>query len=275
MSVSSRGWVCSSRSSAGSSTATWPSTSSVLDAVLTALVQVDRARVRDLEHARGVDGADEPPVRLDELVLERRPAAQPDAGGRRATADPVHAAVAHPHEVVDHELPHRVVEAVAEPLLVLVGQWALVRRARDLRAGDERVRRVHDRGLGRTCEQLARMRHVPLVELVVARHEHRGGAPGAAPGPADLLAHRRERSREAVAHDGVERADVDPELERVRRDHAAELAGRELRLELASLVGEVAGAVRRDLRCLRARHHLVRACRGPARRPAPRCGGCA
>ena len=92
------------------------------------------------------------------------------------------------------------------------------------------------------------MAHVPLVELVVARHEHRGGTAGAAAGAADLLAHRRERAGEAVEHDRVERADVDAELERVGGHHAAELAGRELGLELAPLVGEVAGAVRRHLR---------------------------
>ena len=39
-------------------------------------------------------------------------------------------------------------------------------------------------------------------------------------------------------------ADVDAELERAGGDHAAELAARELRLELTSFGGEVAGAVR-------------------------------
>ena len=97
------------------------------------------------------------------------------------------------------------------------------------------------------------MAHVPLVELVVARHQHGGGATGSAACASDLLAHRRQCSREPVADHGVERADVDTELERVGGDHAAELAGRELGLELTAFVGEVPGAVRR---------HVGRAARG-------------
>ena len=70
------------------------------------------------------------------------------------------------------------------------------------------------------------MAGVPLVELVVTGDEHRGGAATGAPGAPDLLAHRRERAGEAVEHDGVERTDVDAELQRTGCDHATEFAAR-------------------------------------------------
>ena len=161
--------------------------------------------------------------------------------------DPVHAVAARLQQVVEHELAHGVVERLAEPPVVVVGERQLVRGARDLGAGHERVGGVHHRGLGRTVEQLAWMPGVPLVELVVAGDQHRGGPPGAAPGAPDLLAHRRERAGEAVEHDRVERADVDAQLERARGDDAAERPVGEPGLELAALLGEVAGAVRRDV----------------------------
>ena len=83
-----------------------------------------------------------------------------------------------------HELAHGVVEAVAEPPLVVGRERQLVGRARDLRAQHERVLGVDDRALGRAAGQLGRMRDVPLVELVVAGDEHRGRAPAGASGPA-------------------------------------------------------------------------------------------
>ena len=113
----------------------------------------------------------------------------------------------------------------------------LVRGARDLRAQHERVLRVHDRALGRAPRQLGGMRGVPLVELVVARDEHRDRAPAGAPGAAGLLPHRRERAREAVEDHRVETADVDAELERVRRRDAEQPPARDVELERAPLLG--------------------------------------
>ena len=79
--------------------------------VLAALVQVDRAGVRDVEDAR--DESTVPtsaPVGVDELALDRRAAAQPDARGRRFAPGPVHRAAARLEQVVEHEVAHRVVE---------------------------------------------------------------------------------------------------------------------------------------------------------------------
>ena len=187
-------------------------------------------------------------VDVDELVLDRRSAAQPDIGRGRAWARPVHVPAARREQVGLHELAHGFVEPVAEPARVVGRERQLVRRARDLRAEHERVLRVHDRALGRAAGELGRMRDVPLVELVVAGDEHRGRAPvGAARAPG-LLPHRRQRAREAVEHDRVEAADVDAELERVRGRDAEQPPARELELELAALRREVAGPVRGDPR---------------------------
>ena len=92
------------------------------------------------------------------------------------------------------------------------------------------------------------MRDVPLVELVVAGHEHGRGAAIGATGTAGLLPHRRERAGKAVEHHGVEPAHVDSELEGIRRGHTEEPATREVELEIASLRREIAGAVRRHPR---------------------------
>ncbi len=87
---------------------------------------------------------------------------------------------------------------------------------------------------------------VPLVELVVAGHEHgRRSSPGPARA-AGLLPHRRERARETVQDHGVEPADVDAELERVRCRDAEQTAARDVEFERAPLVGEITGAVRGD-----------------------------
>ena len=118
------------------------------------------------------------------------------------------------------------------------------------------------------------MRDVPLVELVVAGHEHGGGAPIGATGASGLLPHRRERAGKAVEHDGVEAADVDAELERVRRGDTEQPATREVELELAALRGEVAGAVRRDTRAEPVLGVLEQAALRAAR-PARRRGDCA
>jgi len=89
------------------------------------------------------------------------------------------------------------------------------------------------------------VRDVPLVELVVSRDEHRGGAPFGTAGPSGLLPHRRERAGEAVEHDRVEPAHVDAELERIRGRDAEQSPAREIELDLAPLGREIAGAIRR------------------------------
>ena len=186
------------------------------------------------------------PSRDDEAVLDRRTGAEPDPRSGCVAPGPVHPAVAGLEPVVEREPTDRVVEAGSEPPLVVELERQLVRGARDLRVEHERVLRVHHGRFGRAAEQLAGVRGVPLVELVVAGDEHRRCASRPASGPPDLLPQRCERPREAVEHDRVERADVDAELERVRGRDAEQGAVGERAFELATLAGEVAGPVRRD-----------------------------
>ena len=75
----------------------------------------------------------------------------------------------------------------------------------------------------------------------------------APPGAPEALPGRGDRARVAGADDGVEPADVDAELERVGRDDAEDLAGAQLPLDLAALLGQVAAAVAHDARGVDAR----------------------
>jgi hypothetical protein len=87
------------------------------------------------------------------------------------------------------------------------------------------------------------MRHEPLVELVVAGHEHGQRLLLLAPCSACLLPERGDGAREPVEHAGVEPADVDAQLQRVGGDDAAQLAVGQRLLDLAALLGQVAAAV--------------------------------
>ncbi len=81
-----------------------------------------------------------------------------------------------------------------------------------------------------------------LVERVLAGDVH-GEAPPAPPGAPPHLAQGGDGAGEGDDHRGVELADVDPQLQRVGGDHRAQLPAHEAALELAPLLGGVAGAV--------------------------------
>ena len=216
-------------------------------------------------------------VGVDEPVLDRRTAAQPDAAraGERSP-DQYMLPAARREQVGVHELAHGVVEAVAEPALVVGRERQLVRRARDLRAQHERVLRVHDRALGRAARAArAGCATYHWSSWSSPATSTAADAPAGAPGAPGLLPHRRERAGEAVEHHRVEPADVDAELERVRRRDAEQLAAREVELELAPLLGR--GSRRGTRR--RGRASSGSTCCEPTRaraaRRARRRGGCA
>ncbi len=99
------------------------------------------------------------------------------------------------------------------------------------------------RGLDVAREKRLRLAGEELVERVLARDEHREAA--TAPSRASpLLAQRGDGAGEADRDRAVEQADVDPELERVGRGHSEKLAFDETALDLAPLLGRVAGAIR-------------------------------
>ena len=127
---------------------------------------------------------------------------------------------------------------------------------------------VEDRRLDRPVEELVGVAAEELVERVLARDVHREPA-AAAPRAAPHLPQRGDRPRERHDDRGVQRADVDAELQRVGRHHAAQLAADQPRLELAALLRRVAGAVRRDA-CRPARRDVAQPVAGrssPSARP--------
>ena len=107
---------------------------------------------------------------------------------------------------------------------------------------------VEDRRLDPTRKECVRLAREELVERVVARDEDREPALASARA-SPLLPQRRDGSREADRDGAVEEADVDPELERVGRGHAEELALDEAPLDLASLLRGVAGSVGGEPSC--------------------------
>ena len=109
-----------------------------------------------------------------------------------------------------------------------------------------RVVGVEDRSLDGPAEDRLRVVDEIGVERIVARDQHRERVAAVAPGATGLLPQRRAGARPAGDEDRVEPADVDAELERVRARHAEEVAVVQRALEGAAVLGEVAGAVRRD-----------------------------
>ena len=136
-------------------------------------------------------------------------------------------------------------------------QRALVRRGEHVTVEDPRCGVVDQRRLRRPLEQRLGLVHEELVEPVLARDEH--GEPRLpTAGTSPLLAERRNGAREAHGDRAVERADVDAELQRVRRGHPEQLALDEPPLDLPPLLGRVPRAVRREPACGRAVETVAR-----------------
>ena len=218
------------------------------DLELAAAVEVDGALVGRVHRARDVDGADQlARGGVDDHAAVAAGRAEGDVGGgvvlgpaRDVEAAGALAQRAGADEPLGGRLPGR-----AEVLLVGGLERALVRGAQHVLRVDLLVLVVEDRVLDRAVEELVGVAAEELVERVVARDVD-GEPAAAAAGAAPLLAERGDRAGERDADRGVERADVDAELERVGGDDAEQLALDELALELAPLLGRVAGAVGRD-----------------------------
>ena len=133
-------------------------------------------------------------------------------------------------------------------------------RALEVVHQDERVVGIDPRVLGRRAEEIVGMRRHELIERRAGRDQHRRRGFGAPPGPARLLPHRGDRSRVAGQDRGVQVADVDAELERVRGHDAERLARRAARAPPPG--GDSAGN-RRDSRA-RCRHRRSRGRPRPA-----------
>ncbi len=127
----------------------------------------------------------------------------------------------------------------------MVVERRLEGRRADVPVEDTDVRMVEDRRLDSPVEQRLRAAHEVLVERVLARDEHRK-AMSTASRASPLLAQARDGAGEADRDRAVEEADVDPELERVGRADAEELALDESALDVAPLRGGVPGPIGRE-----------------------------
>ena len=128
---------------------------------------------------------------------------------------------------------------------VVVAERQLRRGGREVRPEHVGVVRVHDRRLDRGAEDRLGVADEVGVERVVGRDEHGERLLARAPRPARLLPQAGPPPGPAGHDDGVEPADVDPELEGVRRRQPAQRPRAQPALELAPLLGEVAAAVGR------------------------------
>ena len=113
-----------------------------------------------------------------------------------------------------------------------------MRRAEDVGGVDLLVLVVEDGVLHRAVEELVGVAAEELVERVLARDVDREAAPAPA-GAAPLLAQAGDGAGERDADRGVERADVDAELERVGGDDPEQLALDELAARLEPLLRRV------------------------------------
>ena len=135
---------------------------------------------------------------------------------------------------------------VTEEVELVVAQRHFSCSAAQMRLADVRVRGIDHRGFRRLVEEVVGVVHEVLVERIVLGDEHREGVGVAPPGPPGLLPHRGAGARVAREHGGIERADVDAQLEGARGGDRHDLAGGELALDPAPVLREVAGSVARD-----------------------------
>ena len=222
-----------------------------VDVVLLAAVHVDRLVVDEQRRRRAVDLADDARLRAllddDEVVDGRR--AQADALGREGLGHPVVAAAGlHEHALVGEQLE----QLGASPA------------PNSSPSSNGSSNAAHFRWLMRTSRLSGSTR--PASGDVSKRYSGcdatywlsgdddatstANDEPVAAARAADLLPGARERARVAGEHRRIEPADVDAQLERVRRDDAADAPVAQAALDGAPLVRQIAAAVALDLRRL-------------------------
>src|SRR5690606_9778001 len=95
----------------------------------------------------------------------------------------------------------------------------------------------------RPIEEEIRVLDDVLIQRVAACHHERHGAPMPAACASRLLPSARHRARVAVQDAGLQLADIDAELQRVRADDPADLAAPQPALDLAPQLRQVSAAI--------------------------------
>ena len=98
------------------------------------------------------------------------------------------------------------------------------------------------------ANQLPRMARHELVDRIARRNQHGQRQIATPPCPPEPLPKPGHRPRIPSAHDGIERADVDAELERVRRHDTSDLALSERRLNAPPGLRQIATSIRMNRR---------------------------
>ena len=227
----------------GSTSAAPAARSSSLDEVRLAQVEVDGAVVNGRVGALALDDAEHRArVCLDDEHRVDAGRAERDARGRIVAARPREA---RGRAAQLGQLGGALERLVSERRAIVVVDRRLVGGGEHVPVEHARVRVIEDRRLDPPSEQRVRLAHEVLVERVVGGDEHREAVALPA-GASPLLPQAGDGARKAHRDHAVEQADVDAELERVRRGHSEQLAGGEPPLDVAPLRGRVAGAVRRE-----------------------------
>ena len=209
-------------------------------------MQVDRAGVDDAVGARHVDRAEHPTARaLDDRDDRAGPAQRHEIAGPLLPG-PVPAVAAASQQVLGDELVGALRHRRAEDRDVRGGERHLGGGRGEVRAQHVGVGRVEGARLDRGVEHRLGMAHEVVVEGVVAGEEHREALATGAPRPSRALPQRGPRARPAGHDDGVEPADVDPQLQGARRREPAQPPAAQLLLQLAALLGQVAAAISGD-----------------------------
>ena len=128
-----------------------------------------------------------------------------------------------------------------EPFAVLDRQ--LERRALDVADEDFQVVGIDLRVLRRGVEEVRRVLHDELIQRRTRRYQQRQRKRLTPPRPAGALPGRSDRPRIACHHDRIERTDVDPQFERVRRNNAHDLAFAQLLFDFTAFSRQVAAPV--------------------------------
>ena len=127
--------------------------------------------------------------------------------------------------------------------LLIVADRQLERGALQMIEQNLQIVRIDVRVFGRALEEIFGMLDDVLIERRARSHQHgqRCGLP--APRAAGPLPGGRDGPRIAGHHHGIQRADVDAQLQRIGRHHRAEFAVAQLAFDLAPFLGQIAAAV--------------------------------
>jgi hypothetical protein len=212
--------------------------------VLLPVVQVDGPRVRLVERPHRVDGADHAIGRFVDDRVGRADRSQRNVALRTAAQrEPAITVRVARQRALALQIQHQGEQGPVRLPVARLLEGQLGAGAQEMGPRDDRVVRVEDDLLETAPHELLRMGHEVLVERVRHADEHGQGRAVLPPDAPDPLPGGDYASGVPDEQAHVETADVHAQLEGARRDHSLQRAREQTALDLAALLGEVAGAV--------------------------------